>query len=73
MKPQPELATFTCFGTKPFCAFLPSVLFAFIGNSTKYQPNLRTGPNCTSDAVTVDRSPDAALAMSFRPTPIQLP
>ena len=73
MKPQHELAKSTCFGTRPFCALSPSVLFAFIADSSKHQPNLRTGPDRTSGKVTVDRSPHTALAMSSHLTPIQNP
>jgi hypothetical protein len=73
MKPQHQLATSTCFGTRPFYALLPSVLFAFIGDSRKHQPNLRTGPDSTSGNVTVYRSADRALAMSSHRTPIQTP
>ena len=71
MKPQHKLATFMCFGTSPFCALLSSALFAFTGNSRKHQPNPRTDPNRTSANITVDRSPDTALAMSSRPTPFK--
>ena len=57
MKPHHELDTPTCFGTRPFYALLPSVLFAFIGDRRKHLPNLRTGLDRTSGNATIYRSP----------------
>jgi hypothetical protein len=73
MKPQHEPAIPTCFGTRPFCALLPSALFTLIGDSRKHQPNLPTGPGRTRGNATVYRSPDTALATSSHRTPIQNP
>jgi hypothetical protein len=71
VKPQHELATSTCSGTKPFCAWVRSGVFAFIGDRRKYQTNLRTGSDHSSSNLTVDRSPDAALALSSHQTPFK--
>jgi len=73
MKPQQELATSKCPGTRPVCALLPSVLFAFIGDRGKHQPNLRTRPDRTSGNITVYRSAATPLAMSSLRTAIQTP
>ena len=73
MKPQPEFATSTCSSTRSFYASLLSVLFTFVDNSRKHRPNLRTGLGRASVDVTIDRSPDAALAVSSHQTPIQNP
>jgi hypothetical protein len=71
VKPQHELATSTCFGTKPFCAWLRSGVFAFIGDPKKYQTNLRTRSDHSSGNLTVDRSRDAALAVSSHQVPFK--
>jgi hypothetical protein len=71
MKPQPEVATSTCSSTKPFYASLLSVLFTFVDNRRKHRPNLRTGLDRASVEVTIDRSPDAALAVSSHQPPFK--
>ncbi len=73
MKPQPEVATSTCSSTRPFYASLLSLLFAFVDNSRKHLPNLCTGLDRASVDVTIDRSPDAAPAVSSHQTTIQNP
>jgi hypothetical protein len=73
MKPQQELATSKCPGTRLVCALLPSLLFAFIGDRRKHQPNLRTRPDRTSGNITVYRSAATPLALSSLRTAIQTP
>jgi len=70
---QQELATPKCLGTRPVYALLPSVLFAFIGDRRKHQPNLRTRPDRTGGNIIVYRSVATPLAMSSHLTAIQTP
>ena len=73
MKPQPEVAASTCSSTTPFYASLLSVLFIFVDNHRKHQPNLPTALVRASVDITINRFPDAPPAVSSHQTHIQNP
>ena len=57
----------------PFCAFLASVLFAFIGDSKKHQPNPRTCLDRTTGNATIYRSPKHGTGDVIPPIPHSKP
>jgi hypothetical protein len=73
MKPPARSRHIHVPSTRPFYASLLSVLFTFVDNRRKHRPNLPTGLDRASVDVTIDRSPDAALAVPSHQTSIQTP